>query len=329
MKTARCQNRTRPEILRVDAPILPGWVCERFGETKIHAGCTADSKSIQPTDAVDVSIRRSGNLMLVTACVPNAVALAPLALQRRTTETYEAIRAQLTANKLWHPIRIWNLIPDIHGVMSDGIDRYMVFNAGRYAAYHDWYNGGAEFESSMATATGVGYTGKDLIVHVLADDRPGTPVENPRQVRAYRYSTRYGPMPPCFARATIAPRSGDGVGTLLIGGTSSVRGESSVHVGDVEAQTRETLLNIAHLIAAARHGGNGAARTASGVDTDAELRRFDSMRIYHTRAEHLNAILGVVWPCVDHLAPHRVDVVLAHLCRPDLLVEIEGTALID
>ena len=28
------------------------------------------------------------------------------------------------------------------------------------------------------------------------------PVENPRQIPAFRYSKRYGPIPPCFARAT-------------------------------------------------------------------------------------------------------------------------------
>lgn len=102
-----------------------------------------------------------------------------------------------------------------------------------------------------------------------------------------------------------------------------------MHVGDVSAQTRETLVNIAHLIVAAGRTGNSAARTTDTVDVDAELRRFDSMRIYYVKPEHLDAILGVVWPCVDHLAPHRVDIVQADICRPDLLVEIEGTASTD
>lgn len=100
-----------------------------------------------------------------------------------------------------------------------------------------------------------------------------------------------------------------------------------MHVGDVSAQTRETLVNIAHLIVAAGSSGSGA-RTTDAVDVDAELRRFDSMRIYYARAEHLDAILGVVWPCVDHLTPHRVDIVRADICRPELLVEIEGTVAI-
>lgn len=329
MLIARHRNPTRPEFVHVDAPILPGWVCERFGDAVPGDAREAAATPIESADGIGLTVRRSDTLMLVTACVPNAVGHTSLLLQQRTTEAYKAVRTQLTAGAIRHPIRIWNLIPDIHGAMSEGIDRYMVFNAGRYAAYHDWYNGGAEFEASVATATGVGHQGADLIVHVLAADRPGTPVENPRQVRAYRYSSRYGPMPPCFARATIVPSDCSRARTLLVGGTSSVRGEASMHVGDVSAQTRETLVNLAHLIAAARRSGNGAARTTDTVDTDAELRRFDSMRIYFSQAEQLEAILNVVWPFVDHLTPHRVDIVRAELCRPDLLVEIEGTASID
>ena len=35
----------------------------------------------------------------------------------------------------------------------------------------------------------------------------GTPVENPRQVSAYRYPRQYGPQPPSFARAMLPPPS--------------------------------------------------------------------------------------------------------------------------
>lgn len=329
MLTARRHRRTCPEFLRAEVPSLPAWVHALFDDAQTPRGGPTISTSIEPTNGVELSVRRSDKLMLVTVLVRDAVALAPLMLQRRTAEAYETIRARLTTGGRWHPIRIWNFIPDIHGTMPGGFDRYMVFNAGRYAAYYDWYNGGAQFEALIATATGVGYAGKDLIVNVLASGQPGTPVENPRQVRAYRYSARYGPMPPCFARATILPPKGNGETSLLIGGTSSVRGESSMHKGDVIAQTRETLVNIAHLIDAAKHNGTSATRTPDTADKDVELRHLDSMRIYFTQAEHLDAILRVVWPLVDHLALQQVDVVRATICRPDLLVEIEGTASID
>jgi chorismate lyase/3-hydroxybenzoate synthase len=39
-----------------------------------------------------------------------------------------------------------------------------------------------------------------LQVYGLAARHPGTPVENPRQVSAWRYPRQYGPTAPTFAR---------------------------------------------------------------------------------------------------------------------------------
>ena len=89
----------------------------------------------------------------------------------------------------------------------------------------------------------------------MAAGLPGKPVENPRQRAAYRYSGKYGPLPPCFARATLVPGTRAAERTLLIGGTASVCGEASVHAGDLVAQTAETFRNLDALIRAA--GGTG------------------------------------------------------------------------
>ena len=139
--------------------------------------------------------------------------------------------------------------------MVDGLDRYMVFNAGRHDAYSDQ-------RGALGTASAVGIKGSDLSIHCLALEEPGTPVENPRQTPAWQYSARYGPLPPCFSRATIVDLAGRR--TLLIGGTASVVGEDSRHAGQFDAQVEETLLNLEALIRTA--DGNppdGGARAAS------------------------------------------------------------------
>ena len=87
--------------------------------------------------------------------------------------------------------------------MAPGLDRYMVFNAGRYDAYARWYGTPRAFNHAPATASAVGVQGADLSIFCLAAQTPGTPIENPRQTPSWRYSTRYGPKPPCFARATV------------------------------------------------------------------------------------------------------------------------------
>ena len=150
--------------------------------------------------------------------------------------------------------------------MVDGLDRYMVFNAGRHDAYGDQ-------RGALGTASAVGITGSDLSIHCLALEEPGTPVENPRQTPAWQYSARYGPLPPCFSRATIVDLAGRR--TLLIGGTASVVGEDSRHAGEFDAQVEETLLNLDALI---RH----SRRTFNAGCTP--LHRLVDLRVYVTSA---------------------------------------------
>ena len=82
----------------------------------------------------------------------------------------------------------------------------MVFNGGRFAACEHWHGSPNDFDHTLASASGVGVLGRALAIHCLAADDAGEPVENPRQVPAYKYSRRYGPRPPCFARATRLTR---------------------------------------------------------------------------------------------------------------------------
>ena len=48
---------------------------------------------------------------------------------------------------------------------------------------------------------------RDLMIDALSAASPGIAVENPRQIPSYRYARRYGPRPPCFARATLLSAS--------------------------------------------------------------------------------------------------------------------------
>jgi len=322
MLTAQRQSLFGPIGKSAPPLSLPAWVRNLF------TGSTSRPAQIVPRSdgAITLGVAETGGLLLATGTVRGATALPPLMLQRRTTEAYAAIHQLLTAQRTWHPVRIWNWIPDIHAPMDDAVDRYMVFNAGRFAAYHSCYESGRTFETAIATATGVGHDGDDLVIQVLAGAHSGTSVENPRQIRSYRYSEKFGPMPPCFARATLTPDSTPAVPDLLIGGTASVRGEASVHTGDVGAQCHETLKNLAHLIAQAGCVRRHAKQSVQDVDLRAELRRLDSLRVFCVKTAQMKAIFEIVWPFVDHLERSRFEFVRADICRRELLVEIEGTA---
>lgn len=253
---------------------------------------------------------------LVSVRIAEAARLAPEEFERLTAEAYAYIASELRDKPARHPVRFWNYIPGIHRPAGERLDRYMVFNAGRFKACSDWFGGPESFDRLLATASGVGHAGDDLVIHALASAEPGVAVENPRQVPPYKYSRRFGPRPPCFARAMVlAPRSGRRM--ILIGGTASIVGEESIHVGDLAGQTRETLVNLDALI---RHATE-VAGCAAPVNA---LRTFTDLRVYHTRPADRVALEGLVGAAVGDSC--HVEYIPADLCRAELMVEIEGVA---
>ena len=229
------------------------------------------------------------------------------------TRAYLTIADTLGRASLY-PVRFWNFLPSPGIPVGDGLDRYMVFNAGRHDAYAQWYGTQRDFSHSLATASAVGVASDDYVLYCLASESPGVPIENPRQTSAWLYSRRYGPRPPCFARATIAKLGGRP--QLLIGGTASILGEDSAHLGDADAQLHETLRNIAALIAAARRDTAESAK--------ALLARMTSLRVYIREAADTATILSTVDRVCGEGAV--VEAAIASVCRPELLVEIEAIA---
>jgi enamine deaminase RidA (YjgF/YER057c/UK114 family) len=282
---------------------VPPWVWEllrRTGASQVHA------------DPAELNLVESPAYALLTVRRRGAAALAPREFEAATRDAYAAIASQLRQCAARHPVRFWNYIPDIHRACGERLDRYMCFNAGRFAACSDWLGGPDAFDRLLATGSGVGHSGADLVIHALAAAVPGTAVENPRQVPAYRYSRRFGPKPPCFARATVLREPGRAP-LVLVGGTASIRGEESVHVDDLRGQTAETFENLAALVRSAAEGRAGA-----GLDA------FRELRVYHFHDADRGAIaelVGRAFPALDAVAYARAD-----LCRPELSVEIEGVA---
>jgi hypothetical protein len=250
---------------------------------------------------------------LVTVRKAGAARLDPKAFEACTREAYSSIAAQLRDAAARFPVRFWNYIPDIHRPCGEGLDRYMCFNAGRFAACSEWLGGPDTFDRLLATGSGVGHGGEDLVIHALASSTPGVAVDNPRQIPAYKYSRRFGPRPPCFARATVLhDPANQRAPLLLVGGTASIRGEESVHLNDLRGQTLETFENLASLV------GSASKMSVAGLDAYREIR------VYHFRDADRDAIAELV---VNAFPRHtRVAYFRADLCRPELSVEIEGVA---
>lgn len=263
---------------------------------------------------------------LTSVRVRNARELDEEAFAAAAEAAYGWLLDHLPALDAPYPIRIWNVIPGLLQPLGRLPQRYMVFNRSRFRAFAS--RSGHRFETYLPTATGVGndVSGADLVVHCLSSDRSGRPLENPRQVPAYRYSERFGPRPPCFARATVIDvHPSDGAEPLeptperserlLIGGTASVRGEESLHLGDLDAQLVETETNLRAL--AAQVTGRG-----TNGNGDAWHGHFAHLRVYHRRPEDE----AIVRRFVEDRLPsnHNAEFFCVDICRGELLTEIEG-----
>lgn len=290
------------KVTRVRDLAPPHWVQHLVGEA---ASVSA------PLSRVDRE-----HFTLVTARVAGAAKLKPKQLEDNTFKAYVSIAKALAKSPRRHAIRFWNHVPFINDPADAGRDNYMVFNAGRFRAFSDWFGGPAHFERDVATASGIGHEGEDLVVHCLATDAVGSAVNNPRQVAPYHYSQRFGPLPPCFARAT---RLAHPKHLLLVGGTASVRGEDSVHIDDLPAQCTETFTNLASLIATAvQQKASDKPRIA------AWLSAFTELRVYFPNESDATPIEQSIRRAFPKL--QRLELMRAGLCRAELLVEIEGLA---
>jgi enamine deaminase RidA (YjgF/YER057c/UK114 family) len=227
-------------------------------------------------------------------------------LEANTAAAYRQIFAALDELEYPHLWRVWNFIPHINAEAA-GLERYRRFNVARQEAFAA---AGRATLAAVPAASAVGCAEGDLVIYFLAGRAAPLPIENPRQLSAYDYPPEYGPRSPLFARACLAPYA-DGE-LLFVSGTASIVGHRTLHIGDVRAQTRESLANIDAVLAAA----NARARQRRFARGDL------AYKIYVRHAADLAAIQGEL----EAWLPDAAAVYLqADICRAELLVEIEAS----
>ncbi len=254
------------------------------------------------------SLARGGGVLLALA---EAEEGAHRPLEQVAEQAYSRL-LQLVDEAGLHLLRVWNYLPDITGPDRTspkkgrfaGMERYRRFNVGRHEAF---VSRRGEVRTPPA-ASALGTSGGPTAIFLLAGQKPGKALENPRQVSAYRYPSQYGPRSPTFSRGTVAELGGTPL--LFISGTASIVGHASVHPEDVEAQTRETLTNLQVVIAQA---------VKSGFQPDlAGLK----LKVYLRDGENLDAVRALVQAEFPDMAAAMY--LRADVCRTELLMEIEA-----
>ncbi|CAF1342567.1 unnamed protein product [Didymodactylos carnosus] len=243
---------------------------------------------------------------LVFGCI-EAEQLDNISLDAVAHEVYLSLFDLIAKYGYNYLVRVWNYVPNILEE-ENGMERYRRFNCGRHEAFVSKNHG---VEQSPA-ANCVGVPEGPLSVYFLACKRPGIPLENPRQTSAYRYPQQYGPRSPTFSRATLTELNGTPL--LFISGTASVVGHESLHPDDVLEQTRETMTNIEILLEQAAKENFMAAK--DGL----------YLKVYIKYSEHFSLIKNYL-ETLNKPAAHQIVYMQCDLCRPELLVEIEGFCL--
>ena len=223
-----------------------------------------------------------------------------------------------------HTMRTWLYLGDIVGPEGE-TQRYKELNRARTDFYLDVPFGRAHRMKGLKhgmypASTGIGMGTSDLAMSGLVMDTTRKdvfllPLENPQQTPAYEYHARHSPQSPKFCRA-MALSCGN-YATIMISGTASITNAETRHDGDVVAQTHETLDNIAALISEqnlAGHGLPGLGTTLEGLAV---------VRVYVKNAADYPAVREAV---LARLGEMPTIYAIGDVCRPDLLVEIEGIA---
>jgi chorismate lyase/3-hydroxybenzoate synthase len=213
-----------------------------------------------------------------------------------TAAAYRQLSGFVRDSATPHVLRLWNYFDAINQGEGDA-ERYRLFCDGRARGLvaADWMHYPA------ATAIGRRDGVRTLQVYGLAARQPGRPLENPRQVSAWRYPRQYGPTAPVFARGML-----EAGGELLISGTAAVIGHASAHPDDFDAQALETLANIDALVDGSGSAGHGPLRLKAYLRDPADAGR----------------IAAAIAPRLAD--PADLLLLAGDICRSELLVEVDG-----
>ena len=223
-----------------------------------------------------------------------------------------------------HVVRTWFYLGGITEPEGHSF-RYQELNRARKDFYIDTPFGRSFAASkgkyaSYPASTGIGMDGTGLVMSCLAleterEDVFLLPLENPQQTPAYDYPANRASQSPKFSRA-MALVAGDLV-TTWISGTASIVNSETCHLGDIEGQTEQTIANIERLIEPENFALHGLSGAGAGLSDLAKIR------VYVKRRQDVKKCRAI---CERRFGRVPALYLVADVCRPELLVEIEGVA---
>lgn len=283
------------------------------------------------SDVLQIEKKTSGNTSYLKIVTPVGTylsaaglskSLSPSDILNQSIDAFEQMNLILKSEgfTFGDVIRQWNYIERIID-FTDSSQHYQIFNDVRSNYYAS-----STFPYGYPSATGIGMSHNGIILEFLAL-KPVSgiyvlPIQSPVQTNAHQYSPRvlssnqYTSISclkstPKFERgkAVYGPQGG----MLFVSGTAAIKGEASASQYDIVEQTRMTLNNIDNLIAHENLMRNGINKHYTSNPL--------ILRVYLKQAEDFDKIKDIVLAYAGQIP---VLFLQADICRPELLVEIEG-----
>ena len=289
-----------------------------ISQKTLHGGVTVEATYIADSNAT-IEHHRNYKLISNNGCtelitggiVPRVEGGSTF---EQSKDIFDGIAKMLSGNgfKPSDIYRQWNYIPGIT-MLNDGSQNYQEFNDARSIFYScdNWENG-------YPAATGIGTSAGGVVVEICAiqgEPCANLPIDNPLQIAAHNYSQKVldGKVleklsersTPKFERARLLEN------TVLISGTAAIKGECSNYSTNAVEQAAETMEIMDRLT------------SKDNIPVENNGSSYDLLRVYVKREQDIPAICDYMQ---NHYPAAMKHYLVADVCRPELLIEIEGVA---
>lgn len=267
----------------------------------------------------NIEMARTDTITMLRIVVPEDSSAGAVSLYNAGYTAYTQLFAVIAKRKLGTLARIWNYVPRILDdadptIPAQDRERYRQFNAGRRDAWEQFGPKSEDGTMLFPAATGIGSHNGPLVIECLVTTNKVDYLENPRQISAYNYPSRYGTKPPVFARGSLVTSSERT--ELYISGTASIVGSETRHKDNAVAQVKETFKNIETLI--------GKENLKKHHHPGFSLADIAGLRVYiKDRNQYL-----IIRKEIEKIMGADMPILYVNddICRPDLLLEVEGVA---
>jgi enamine deaminase RidA (YjgF/YER057c/UK114 family) len=292
---------------------------------------------VPDSDKIDIHLKRNDRNDYIIIQTPKYIQVVASGLgsdkeisdiYTQSMEAFEQMHNILKAENMdfSNVIRQWNYIEKITELNGNN-QHYQIFNDVRTAFYNN-----SQFIHGYPAATGIGMETGGIIIDFIAikENMNMTilPVKSPVQSDAHQYTKKVlahneikagitAETTPKFERAK-AIVSGNSC-LIHVSGTSAIKGQFSLEANDASTQTNFTLESIYQLVT----NENLQKQGINCIHSKANPCYF---RVY---VKNASDYLKVRDACEKYFKDVHAIYLKADICRPELLVEVEGVFTID